>query len=287
MANDLATVKSYLDKAKTVLIVLPSSPSKDAVAATLALYLSLKAYGKEVTPVASTSPLVRDSRLVGLDKITSSIGGKNLVLTINAPEDAVDKVTSNTEGGHLNLIVIPKNGANSLTKDDISFSYSGSAADLIVTVGASSLADLGAIADKEHELFSSVDIINLGSSTGTFGVVNLTDTNSSNSELVTAMLEELKLPLDLDIAGNLMQGIEDATVGLSSSTMTADTFEALALLYRAGARRTQATTTSPVKVVADIPIVEVESKDVTVSEIKSPRADWSGPKIMQTGLSAK
>lgn len=282
MANDLNTVKTHIDGASSIMVTIPADPSQDVVAAALALYLSLKAYGKTVSVLANSSPVVRDSRLVGLDKVANNVGGKNLVLTINAPEDAVEKVTSNTEGGHLNLIVIPKTGSKPLRQEDIGFSYTGAAADLIIVLGASTLSELGAVAEKEHELFAAAPIINLGNRTGTFGAVNLTDPGSSNSELVAAMLQELKLPMDVDIANNLMQGIEDATSGLSSPSMTADTFEALAVLYRAGARRTVPSTIPPVKVISDVPIIEVESKESRTPEIISPQSDWMKPKIMQT-----
>ncbi|NTU62101.1 MAG: hypothetical protein HGB05_01555 [Chloroflexi bacterium] len=112
------------------------------------------------------------------------------------------------------------------------------AADLVIVMGAADLKDIGELAEKEHELFSQDRLVNLSNQVGSFGSINLTDPSSSNSELVTALLKELSLPLDVDIANNLMQGIENVTAGLSSPNMTADTFEALAILYRTGARRT-------------------------------------------------
>lgn len=270
MANDLTTVKERIDQATSILVTLPENPGKDVVAASLALYLSLKAYNKDVAIVASSAPVVRDSHLVGLDKITSQVGGKNLVITVNREEDAVDKVTSNTEGGHLNLVMIPKTGSAPLKAEDISFSYTGAAADLIIVVGCGSQEEIGALAEREVELFHSATIVSLGNKNSTFGAVNLNDESSSNSELITAMLQELHLPLDADIASNLMQGIEDGTGNLTSPTMTADTFEALAVLYRQGARRSAPVSHVEAKVVSDVPIIE-----------ESP-ADWSKPKIMST-----
>lgn len=287
MANDLATVKSHLDQATSIVIAIPASAGKDVVASSLSLYLSLKSYGKDVNVVSTSAPVVRDSRLVGLDKVVSDVGGKNLVMTINAPEDAVEKVTSNTEGGHLNLIIVPKSGGAPIKAEDITFGYTGAAADLIIVIGANTLSDLGGIEEKEVELFTSVPIINLGNKNGTFGVVNLTDPGSSNSELITAMLKELHLPLDIDIANNLMQGIEDATNNLTSPTMTADTFEALAVLYRAGARRSAPELPRGAKVINDLPIVDNSAFSLTPPPIpprqnKDDKADWLKPKILKT-----
>lgn len=287
---DLQGFKSAVDSAKTILIALPENPSQDAVAASLALYLSLKATGKQIIPVASSQPVVRDSHLVGLDKVTADVGGNNLIITFNLPEDAVDKVTSNTEGGHLNLIISPKKDAEPIKQENLIFGYSGAAADLIVVVGASSLAEVGPLYEKENELFEKAKIVNYGNRQGSFGAINLTDPTSSNSELTTAVIQELHLPMDRDIANNLMLGMEDATQGLTSPSMTADTFEALAVLYRNGARRVAKSDLPQAKIISDTPIVDVESKESPKLEVmdepvkKTPEdvsPEWLKPKIMQ------
>lgn len=295
--TDLQGFKTAIDQSKSILVCLPSQPNQDVVAASLALYLSMRSYGKQVLPIASSKPLVRDSHLVGLDKITADVGGNNLVITFNLPEDAVDKVTSNTEGGHLNLVISPKKDSPAIKAEDLRFGYSGADADLIIVVGAASLSDIGPLAEKEYELFSRAKLVNYGNKPGTYGAVNLTDPSSSNSELTTAVLQELHLPLDSDIANNLMVGIESATNGLSSADMTADTFEALAVLYRVGARRAQPQSFPQAQVMSDMPIVDtplplVEAKEApkleqagapASTEKESVSPDWLRPKVMQTG----
>ena len=281
MNDQLQELKTKLGTAQSVLLTIPTNPSQDVVASALAMYLSLKQSGKAVSVVASTAPVVRDSHLVGLDKITTDVGGTNLVITLDVPENYVDKVTSNTEGGHLNLIINPAKGVPPITKDNVKFGYSGAAADLVIVLGAADLKDVGALAEKENELFAKERLVNLSNQVGSFGSINITDPSSSNSELVTALLKELGLPMDIDIANNLMQGIEDATGGLSSPNMTADTFEALAILYRSGARRQ--TPTIPVtqaKIIADMPIVDHgDSAKPTVVPTSAPKEDWTKPKI--------
>lgn len=298
MNDQLQELKTRLGTAQSVLLTIPQDPSQDVVASALALYLSLKQSGKNITIASSTPPVVRDSHLVGLDKITSDVGGSNLVITLDVPENAIDKVTSNTEGGHLNLIVNPAKGVPPITQENVKFSYSGAATDLVIVIGAADLKDVGALAEKEVELFAKERLANISNQVGSFGAVNITDPSGSNSELATALLKELALPLDIDIASNLMRGIEAATEGLSSPNMTADTFEALAILYRAGARRE--TPTIPVtqaKIVADMPIVDhgtpaspavASAKAGSTEEIPkkdpvSPKADWQGPKIFKSG----
>lgn len=281
MNDQLQALKTKLGTAQSVLLTIPENPSQDIVAASLAMYLSIKQSGKAVSIVASTAPVVRDSHLVGLDKITTDVGGANLVITLDVPENFVDKVTSNTEGGHLNLIINPAKGVPPLTQDNVKFGYSGAAADLVIVLGVADLKDIGALAEKEHELFAKERIANISNQVGSFGEINITDPSSSNSELVTALLKELALPMDIDIANNLMRGIEDATSGLSSPNMTADTFEALAILYRTGARRTPPVSPSKTAtIVADMPIIDHgPTPKEDLSSETSVKEDWTKPKI--------
>ena len=75
-----------------------------------------------------------------------------------------------------------------------------------------------------------------------------------------------------------MQGIESATSGLSSPNMTADTFEALAVLYRTGARRTVPTAPGQTaRIVSDMPIIDHGTPVAPVAE--APSEDWTKPKI--------
>ena len=60
MNDQLQELKTKLGTAQSVLLTIPVNPSQDVVAASLALYLSLKQGGKTVSIVASTLPIVRD-----------------------------------------------------------------------------------------------------------------------------------------------------------------------------------------------------------------------------------
>ncbi len=286
MQDQLNALKAKLQEINSVLITFAATPNQDSIAAALAFYLSLKSSGKKVLVASSNPVTVRDSHLVALDKVKTDIGGNNLVITLSVPEDRVDKVTSNTEGGHLNLIINPREGAEPVTEKDIVFGYSGAVADLIIVIGAADLKDIGALAEKEVDLFTKSTIANISNQVGSFGTINITDPSSSNSELVTALLKELALPMDVDIANNLMIGIEAGTDNLSSPNMTADTFEALAVLYRTGARR-QVKTIVPqqAKIVADMPIIDnaPTTQDTKVQPEPEPQADWLKPKIYKGG----
>ncbi len=280
MQNDLAALKDKLTSVKDLLIVIATSPALDTVAAALSLYLSLLDSGKSVSLVCGSELTVRDSHLVGVDKIKHDLGGQNLVITINREGDVVDKVTSATDNGKLSLTIIPKIGQPALTESDIAFSSSGASSELILAVGGSSLSDFPEL--------SAPTIVNISNHASSFGVINLVDPNSSLSELVTALVQELALPMSQDIAGNLMQGIESATNDFQASTMTADTFEALAILYRAGARHQVRVNKQTATIIDNMPVIEEkqqeDQKDIAALETKlhemtNPDPNWLKPKI--------
>ncbi len=302
--NDLANIKSSLDKAHNILILTANKPPFDAVASALALYLTLKKAGKSVTIAANSEPLVRDSHLVGVDQIKTEIGNANLVISFPYKEEQVNKVVSDIQDDTFNLIIEPKPGHEPIKIEDLKFSYRGAKADLIIVVGAKTLEAVGDILLKEEELLAQTPILNLNNQPSSFGKFNLVDPSASLSEIVTALLQELGFVLDKDTAQNLLLGIEKATNHLQSDNLTADTFEALAVLYRAGARRpkefvptpeqkesvdnlTQATLKSaPKKTVTPepkpkyvpVPPVDKAIEDSTVT----PQPDWLKPKIFKS-----
>jgi hypothetical protein len=70
---------SLIESATSVLILLPTKPYFDQVAAGLSLYLSLKE--KKEVAISSSSPMmVGFNRLIGINKIVTEVGNKNLTI---------------------------------------------------------------------------------------------------------------------------------------------------------------------------------------------------------------
>lgn len=283
-------LKNQLSQANSILVLTPEKPSFDAVASALAMYLSLKNAGKNVSIASSSEPIVRDSRLVGLDKIQTEIGNTNLAISFPYQEDSIEKVSYNVEGDHFKLLIQPKEGFEPIKKEDLSFNYTGANADLVIIIGASRIESVGNIILNEKDLLEKATIVNISDVPGNFGKINLVDPNSSLSEIVTAITQEASLQLTKDAAQNLMRGIENATQNLQSTKMTADTFEALALLYRTGARRSDriAPTTEEkesAKRITQSIQEQTKTKDqkvVAKSDSPTndkPKPDWLKPKI--------
>lgn len=233
----LPKLVDVITKGSSGVIVLPSNPSPDAVAASTSLYLGLLKAGKNVTIISST-PI--KSELVAADKIqqTLSVGGDNLVVSFPYVDGAIDKIDYHIKGDKFNLVIAPRQGFAKLNPEQVSYSYSGGTFDFLITVDLPNLQAAGSIYTDNQAQFQGKEIINIDRhlTNAFFGTVNFVNkTSSSTSELVYKVLKELQSEIDKDIASNLYAGIAAATNTFTSYSVNAETFETIAQLLKAGA----------------------------------------------------
>lgn len=261
-------IKKLLEPAQSALVVIPSSPNFDQVASGLALYLAILKSGKQATVLSPEAMTVEFSHLVGVDKIGDQMPSGELVLTINAPIDNIEKVSSTDEGGKLNLTIRPKPGTAVVKPEDISFSQIGQVPDVIFVIEARRLDSLGSIYKGNENLFSEKSIINISHypKAEQFGAVNVIDPSSPcASEIVVGLIENLGIASDEDIATNLLLGLRNGTANFQSSQVNPETFEAAALCLRWGAGKPQA----PIR----------QNNEEAPSPVAAPSPDWFEPKI--------
>lgn len=280
-----SSVRESLAPAQTVFILLPQNPNLDKIAASLALFLSLKKAGKQVTVACPTEMTVEFSALVGVDRVQTKLAGRDLTISFDYIEDSIEKVSYNIENNKFNLVIQPKVGFPPLSTDKVSYSYSGGEADLVFTVGARDLKDLGSLYQESKSILEKQPIVAIdNSSNRQFGKINLVEPNApSCSEIIAHLISRLGLPVDEDIASNLLLGIERATKNFSSPRVGAATFEAAAFCLRAGARRTtlrRKLERRPKKKVPLKPMpTEVSAAKKPEESKEKPSPDWLEPKI--------
>lgn len=229
---------SLIDSASGVLILLPTKPYFDQVAAGLALYLSLKG-SKEVSIMCPSPMLVEFNRLVGVNQIVSEAGNKNLTIKFTGyPAENVERVSADVEGGKFYLTVIPKPGKISPKKEEIELSYSGVSADTVILIGGGNESHFPILEKKDAQ---GGKIVHIGtrelSVSPDRGVMSLARPAASVSEIMTSLIKESGLTLDSDTATNLILGIEEGSNHFASEEVTAETFELFAHLLRAGGKR--------------------------------------------------
>lgn len=259
-------VSEFLSTAQAILVVLPSDLNQDKVAAGLSLYLSLKKAGKQVSILCSTPMTVEYSSLVGVDKIASKIEGKNLTISFDYVEDAIEKVSYNIENNKFNLVIQPKEGLTPISTDKVEYSYSGGQADLVFIIGDTEKKDLGKIYEENKKLFEQVKTVNVSEP----GAV-------CSSEVVARLLAQLQLPVSADIATNLLKGIEEATRIFSTTKVRTGTLEAVVFCLRAGGKKPGLVYRQAGKKISLEPMAEEVSAQKAPEE--KPQPDWLAPKI--------
>lgn len=273
-------LETQISQAKSVLILLPNRPYFDQVAAGLALYLGIKPL-KEVTIACPTEMYVEFNRLVGVDKITREMGNKNLVIGFPGYQATdIERVSYDIENGEFKLSVIPKPGIMPPGKDQLLIAYSGISADTVFLIGGASDAHFPDLKQKD---LSAAKKIHIGTrelqiSEGT-EILSLARPASSTSELVATLIKESGYDYDTDIATNLYLGIETATNHFATENTTAETFQIVADLLRAGARRVPASVKTATFPPGAVPGEETQAPNVT-EEDQAPK-DWLGPKIFK------
>lgn len=271
-----AQIQELLDNASNILIALPKGVYFDQLAAGLALSLCLQKIGKKVTVVCPDPMRVEFSRLVGVDKVTDKPSGNDLAITFEYPLEGIEKVTSDDNNGKLCLTVKIKNSQPAIKPEQVIFTSAGANSDLIFTVGLRKFEGLGKIYLDYKEIFDTKPIINIDNNLANtaYGKINIIDPGScALSETINYLILEMQMPVDADIATNILLGLEAATDNFRSLKVTADTFEAASQALRAGGRRGGITSSTPEATFsAPSPTPELPSA-------KEPARDWMEPKI--------
>jgi hypothetical protein len=230
--------KQLVEGSKSILILLPTKPFFDQVAAGLALFLSLRE-GKDVQIVSSSPMTVDFNRIVGINKITQELGSKNLIIKFldYNPKD-IERVKYDLEADKMvYLSIIPMPGKKAPAKDQVQLSYSGVAADLVILIGGTNDSHFPQLAGSD---LASAKLVHIGTKDLVLTdkhAISLARPASSVSELVYFYLKNDGYEIDQDAASDLLMGIEAQTENFADRSATADTFMAAADLMKRGARR--------------------------------------------------
>ena len=267
---------SIINSASSVLILLPTKPFFDQVAAGLSLYLSLRDK-KDASISCPSSMVVEFNRLVGVNKITQELGDKNLVVKlVDYPAENIERVSYDIDGSEFRLTVIPKPGFPSPKKEQASLGYSGVSADTVILIGGANKSHFPAV-DSSKEL-AGAKIIHIGtralSVTSEASIMSFARPASSCSEIVADLIKKSGYTLDVDVATNLLAGIEEGSNKFSNSEVVANTFQTVADLMRVGGARKQKLSNQR----EPFPPGSIPGEKVVEEKKEAPK-DWLEPKI--------
>lgn len=236
--EQIASLKEYLQTAQTALIILGPKPTPDQLAVASALRAGLESLGKEASVHAPKKPDA--AAFPNLAGLSTELGKQNLVVEFDYDENAVDKVSYHIgeQTGKFYLTIKPKRGFPPLESKAVGFSYVGADADLIFLIGIHNLETLDQLYVGYETLYESAFVVTLHSFRPELGNVQFDSSGASSlSEAFVDLLAGLEISLTENMATDLLSGIEHTTDNLRSLATTAETFEAVAQLLRAGAKR--------------------------------------------------
>jgi len=237
----LQQAAELINRSTNILVCLPVRPSPDAVASSLALYLTLERLGKRVKVVCSEFELPSNhSFLPKSDAIEREL--KNLrqfIISVDVSRAAVESLSYEINHGKLDIYLTPKSGF--FDRDDVTTNAGNFAYDAVVTIGAMDLDGLGAVARDNSEFFYAVPTVNIDhvGANARFGQVNVVDlTASSNAEIVFELIRALGVNvLDDQVATSLLTGIISKTKGFQAPSVTPRSLAVASHLISSGAKR--------------------------------------------------
>jgi hypothetical protein len=230
--TQIGELKTKLDSANSVLVVLPKEVNTDKLASALALYLALKKAGKQVSIVSEAELKVAQTNLFGLGDIQKSLpenNSGNFVIKLDGiVEDgkvpALVKLDWFPTGNDLNLVFHVAPGKK-FEPINLSHHYDTTNFQLVFFIGGQTLADFGTLYSNNVNQLGSATWVNIDNSQNNnlFAPINIVDTQTiSLSEMVAQIIQGLSLAQDADIANNLISGIfemtQNLTVNVSGTT---------------------------------------------------------------------
>jgi nanoRNase/pAp phosphatase (c-di-AMP/oligoRNAs hydrolase) len=237
-------ITNLLEKSQKILILAHAKVDCDGIGAALSLSKVFKELGKEVT-VATNDPAPENLNfLPSIGDVKNSLSGvKDFVITLDTSKTALEKIKYNLDGDKIHIIVTPKDGY--FQQSDISFGQGANKFDLIFVLDTGNLEHLGALYDKNAEMFFETPVINIDhhASNTDFGKVNLVDvTASSTTEILFEYLSFLeqkynKKFITPDIATLLLAGIITDTGSFQHANTSPRAMETSAKLLDLGARQ--------------------------------------------------
>lgn len=275
--DQVQMIQHVTAEAKTILVLYSSEANLDQVSSAVALHRGLQTLGKNSSLLSPLKPGREFDVIDGIDHTSAELGNKNLEISFDYQEDMVDKVSYNIddEAKKFRLVIQPRRGAKPLVANTVGFSYTGAEADLMFLIGVPNLDSLGGLYSGFESLYEDVTIVSINTYETPFGSIKVNTAGAaSTSEVMAYLLQELRVEMSGDIATNLILGIETATDRLQSLATTADTFEIISKLLRAGGRRVTRKKTGLTAANLAHPVEKITKGEVKKTESKKTSLDF-------------
>ena len=238
--QELTLLRDFLDRENELGILIGSHQNTDTYAAALSLFLALTQSGKKVQIVSKKAPTVEVSNLVAIDKVKENFAaGSNSKLVVALPyiKGEVEKVLFTEAPNTINfhLTAAPDRSITPFELSDVKLMWEGGAPVALITIGVSTTDEIMGIADPSTSKIVNID--NFSGNTRCGDVVLVDDSFSSLSEVSGKIIKDLNLPMDIDIAQNILDGVMYSTRNFTKGNTSPLAFEAVSAAMYQGAQR--------------------------------------------------
>lgn len=238
-------MKEFLQHQNDLGIVIGDRQNLDTYAAALSLYLVLQQAGKKVQIISKKQPTVEVSNLVGIDRVRENFIASNtskLVISLPYNKGEVEKVLftefptpENPTNINFHLTAATGRSITPFDQKDVKLIWEGGAPASIITVGVGSLDEISSIVESGSTKIVNID--NFANNSRFGDIVIVDESFSSLSEVVGKLVKDLALPLDLDAAQNILDGVLFATRNFTKPNTSPLAFEAVSNAMYIGAVR--------------------------------------------------
>jgi nanoRNase/pAp phosphatase (c-di-AMP/oligoRNAs hydrolase) len=229
------SLQTLFDSSKKILLIAPSHWEGDHITALLALQSVFQSLQKEVLAIGPSDKPFAFSSLDTSSVLTDLPESQNFIISLDTTKNKTQKIKYRTTETSVEILVIPESG--SFSESDVSIRKGISDLDLIVTLGADNLEDLGPVFDAHATIFTNTPIVNFSISANNefFGTFNIVDANKSSlCEIIFEFLnthEDFAKTITPDIATLLLTGIIDNTSRFLDPKTKKSSFYAASQLY--------------------------------------------------------
>jgi nanoRNase/pAp phosphatase (c-di-AMP/oligoRNAs hydrolase) len=219
--------KNLISQAKNIYLIPEESSNPEAVASALSLFYTLSEAGKNVNIITENFPEYLKFLIPSADFISYP---KNFIISIPSSTANISQIYYEKNDDSLKIHLTVENGV--VKKDDISFYFSESKPDLVITFG---IKDYQKALESKLNSFGfllDADILNIDSGTENknFGKINLVADKLTVSEIVLGLSDQI----GQKSANCLMAGLIARTDNFKNS-VTPEIFETAAALLKSGA----------------------------------------------------
>ena len=240
--TEFQQVFELLNRSKKTLIITNQNQHGDAIAGALALHKFLAALGHEADIVCQGFKPIPTLKFLSQEKIKPQLGANNkFLISVDLKETGLKSFHYDQVDGKLNFYLSPEKSL--MKSSQVSFGETAQDYDLIFTVGAADLNELGEPYRANADFFHSSATINLDASAHNeyFGSINLVNLAASSvSEIIHGLISEHDSDLiDQEIATHLLYGVISATKNFKTANVTPKTLNLAGSLISRGAARDQ------------------------------------------------